>query len=166
MKNLIKSIITSIVLFSAIVTHAETTNSSSSIVGNTNVQNAIVSILMGVKGVGGEVYDASKSAIAAGIDMVKTQAPELVQEFVKWKFTEALIYIIGSSLILVAAGVFFFNAYKYRHDIEVYAPCSMIGCLIGLVGVLCVTRNLMVVMQIWIAPKVYLIQYVIDNIHR
>lgn len=129
---------------------------------NTNIQQAIVSILMSGKNVGGELYDASKSAIVSGIDLVKTQAPELVTEFIKWKFTEAIVRIVFGIALLIVGGYIIKRMYN-SYDVPLVIVAGIFPTTIG---VLVVGFNIMTAIQIWVAPKVYLIEYVVSSIRR
>lgn len=165
MKNLILSIITVIVVLCASAVRAEQTNSPSTLAAigsNTNVQGAIVSILMGAKNVGGDIYDASKSAIAASVDMVKSQAPELVTEFLKWKFAEALTFVVMGAILLIAGLWMAYVGWRMDDADAGVLVFIFLGLLPILGGLIVIGVNAMTVIQIWIAPKIYLIEYIVN----
>ena len=139
-------------------------NTTNSIMTDTNINQAIVSILSGVKSAGGEVYSASKTAIASGIDIVKAQAPDLVHEFVKWKFAEAAVFtIIGViGLLVIFTSWYKFNK-KCDWDGEVMTLSSLV-CAVITIPCCVLTCNIMTMIQIWIAPKIYLIEYIVKAI--
>lgn len=147
-----------------------TTSSVGSITGNTNVQTVIVDILMGVKNASGEIYDVSKSAISSGIDVVKSQAPDIITEFLKWKFTCALIFVIMGLILIVAGGsvIFYCLFYCYKkpdifYDTEVLILASIfLGGLPIVTGTALTLVNIFPLVQIWIAPKIYLIEYIVS----
>jgi len=153
--------------------YAGPTNAAPTILTNTNIQNAISGILMGVKDAGGEVFNASKDVIAGGIDLVKTQAPELITEFLKWKFTEAMIWFIFSLTLLTAgiiAAVKFFTYYN-KHSREYGSKGYILGGVLfgilpAIAGLIMSVCNIFPVIQIWIAPKIYLLEYVMARIHN
>lgn len=157
----------------SLTVRAESTNVNANVNGitnNTNVQQAIVSILMGSKNVGGDIYDASKSVLAGGIDLVKNQAPELVTEFLKWKFTEALIWTIGGLILFIFGAIVSFISIKKlffcpTKSNEEYIPVLIfLGLLPVLIGCIGFFYHIFTIIQIWIAPKIYLIEYIADII--
>lgn len=153
-----------VALFIVTTVNAQT-NTIGGITSNTNVQDVIVSILTGVKSAGGEIYDVSKSAIASSIDMVKSQAPELVTEFLKWKFTEASIWCVFG-IILVVIGIY--GTYKgikmAGTDYELLQPpVIMFGGVVPLtIGIIMFASHIFDVVQIYVAPKIYLIEYIVN----
>jgi len=138
-----------------------------------SLNSTLIDILRGAKDVGGEIYGASKIAIMKSVDFVSEQAPQVVTEFLNWKFYEALIVLIPC-LVLLAGLVWwciFFARYgsKYKWDFgnrESLIPLSFItGCLLFIVGGFAseaAIDKLKTVIQIKVAPRVYLIEYVVD----
>lgn len=136
----------------------------------TNLNEVIVDILRGVRSASGEVYQASKTAIVKSVDFTMEQTPLVVQEFLKWKLTEAAIWFVV--WCLVAGGAFFF-AYRIKKYLEkgtAYTTDEWMGlqwvlniaaCLILIVSI---GVNGMTIAKISVAPRVYLIEYVVDTI--
>lgn len=160
---------TIIALFLATAVNAQTSTNTatvvSSISSNTNVQQAIVSILMGAKSVGGDIVDASKTAIVSSLDMIKSQAPDLIEEFLKWKFTYyTMLSIIG--LVLLILGIIV-TIWTIKVDDMDYVPLCIFGGIIpSVVGSILFFSNVFTAVQIYIAPKIYLIEYVVSMVRR
>jgi uncharacterized integral membrane protein len=146
----------------------------------TNTQETLnsifIDILKGARDVGHDVVVASKEGIVKAVDFAQEQAPIVVQEFLKWKFCEALFYSIGSIIILILIGIVAYRSYKcvksssfYSSDI---APTLSIFALVGTVvagpiimATVTVPRTLEAI-KIQVAPRVYMIEYGIDTLKK
>ena len=138
---------------------------TNSIITDTNISQAIVGILSGVKNASGEVYNASKTAIASGIDLVKHQAPDLIHEFLKWKFAEAAAWTILGLVGIIAIVIIWYKSCKtLSWEIEPLIVLSGFGIVFSVPCIAAIITNGFVMLQIWIAPKIYLIEYVVRHI--
>lgn len=152
---------------SILVARADETNMVKAITNDTNITQAIVSILGGAKDVGGDIYDTSKLAISKSVDFVKQQAPDLIESFVKWKFVEAAVYTVAGAIGLILAiylGIYFSKkAYSSGEEFlimpAIFSFAATIPSMIGF-------SNIMTCLYIYTAPKVYLIEYIMNHIHR
>lgn len=140
----------------------------------TNINQVMVQILTGVKDASGEIYGASKVAVGQAYEFVKKEAPEVIVEFLRWRLIQAIIWAL---LFLSIAGLLFFfarqlklwvikNPDSYSDNIE-----AAIGVKWGLRIAACImiiatlTINGMTVGKIIAAPRVYIIEYVVDTIN-
>jgi hypothetical protein len=146
--------------------------------GPTNLNEVVIGILQGVKTCSGEVYDASKTAIIQSVDFAKEQAPLVVKEFLRWKMAEAVIYAVIWS---IPALTLFWFARKARilaksdkipessprgTDKWDLAAWKWVLRVVGLVLIMInISINGMTITKIAIAPRVFLIEYVVDTIH-
>lgn len=136
----------------------------------TNASQVMVEILTGVKNAGGEVYNFSKDQLSKGYDFLKEQAPQVVREFLAWQIAKSIVWICvwGS----VACLLFYFarqfklrapNAGNYKDDYNGFKWLFRVVACITLIITLGI--NGMVIAKIAIAPRVYIIEYVVDAIH-
>jgi len=143
----------------------------------TNLNEVVTSMLQGVKTASGEIYDASKTAIIKSVDFASEQAPLVVKEFLHWKMAQAVIYAI---IWIIPSLAFFWFARKARllaksdkiPENDKYTTDK--GDLAGwkwffrIVGIILLMINLsingMTITQILVAPRVYLIEYVVNSI--
>ena len=134
---------------------------------STNLNEAIVDILRGVKGAGGEIYAASKSAITKSIDFTMEQAPLVVKEFLHWKMAEAIIWMV--SVIISAIVAFYFAHRIHKWALEYDEDLIMVSWFIRAIAcatiIAAIGTNGMTITKIAVAPRVYLIEYVVDSIH-
>lgn len=194
MKNLF-GIIGTIILLAVNVTSANVpTNANVNTNVNTNnttslqiaVNETVIDILRGAKSASSEIYQASKSAVVASVDFAKQQVPDVVDQFIKWKLTESIVYTFGWSIIigfLIYVSRKFDNhctQYEKNHpdifaDTYVVTPPSYDFALgskwfIRIAAIIMIAVNIwingMTIAKILVAPKVYLIEYVADVIQE
>lgn len=143
----------------------------------TNLNEVIIDILRGVHTAGGEIYQASKTAITKSVDFTMEQAPLVVKEFLTWKAVQASIWIAvwGTvALCLFYAGRCFKKAQQsdklpdsdYYHFDKSNAGLLKWLCRGAATATLIITLGIngMIIAKIAVAPRVYLIEYVVDAI--
>jgi len=156
-----------------------TTVASTNSTVKATINDAVIDILHGVKGAGGEIYQASKTAITKAVDFTMEQAPLVVSEFLHWKLAEAIIYLVAWSIpaiiLLSIARAFRKRSEspevpkedRYKTDQNDYAILKWVFRAVALI---CLTFTLtsygMVVTKILVAPRVYLIEYVVSTVHN
>jgi hypothetical protein len=133
----------------------------------TNLNEVIVDILRGVKTAGGEVYQASKTAITKSVDFTMEQAPLVVKEFLAWKVAEAvgylLIWIAIVSLSLWISHKILKSADGNPGDEWFFGWVIRVSSILALIAALGI--NGMKITKVLVAPRVYLIEYVVDALH-
>ena len=154
---------------------AETTAVASNVQAavSTNVNQVLVEILSGVKGASGEIYSFSKQELGKAYDAVKEQAPQVITEFLRWRMFRSIVYIaIALSAFLVCMYIAS-RMKKYRftesaddnfgRDIGIVTAGYWVLRLGSLFALFIVSvPNLLIITQILVAPRVYIIEYVID----
>ena len=94
-------------------------------------------------------------------EFVTDHAPEVIQQLLAWKFAEAVIVFVLTSLLL---GIFAYGIYAAIKNNENYEAdwvpaiftLSVVG---GVVALMFWCMALMNMVMIWVAPKVYLLEY-------
>lgn len=140
----------------------------------TNLNEVVVQMLSGLKDASGEVYAASKMALVKSIDVVKEQAPDVVRQFIAWSFARSLLlYLVW--LIPVGAGIYAaIRVKRYGRDngIAQWNDDDKIGNVVTIILFWCASAVIFMVdtcnygmdcLQIAVAPKVYILQYVIET---
>ena len=137
----------------------------------TNTQETINTILLdvlkGAKEVGSEIYSAGKAGLIQAVDFAMQQAPLVVQEFLSWKMSEAIINLIFFGAAFVIAFCFFVflikKANKYIHSKAIVAiGLGMVGTLVIMISLLFnfIKPDIQTIAKIKLAPRVYIIEYV------
>ena len=137
----------------------------------TNTQETINTILLdvlkGAKEVGSEIYSAGKAGLIQAVDFAMQQAPLVVQEFLSWKMSEAIINLIFFGAAFVIAFCFFVflikKANKYIHSEAIVAiGLGMVGTLVIMISLLFnfIKPDIQTIIKLKLAPRVYIIEYV------
>jgi hypothetical protein len=139
----------------------------------------IVDMLRGVKNASGEIYAASKTMIVNAIDFAQNQTPLVVQEFLKWKMMEAIVWLIVGIISLLVISyisyrVFIFfrkvdNKPDYFGNVDYFGRIMttfVSAFILPSVIFMCIIPNTLRIVKIKIAPRVYLIEYVSDLYNR
>lgn len=143
------------------------------------INDAVVDILHGAKSASGEIYQASKQAITKAVDFTMEQAPLVVKEFLHWKIAEAIIRLIAWSIIPIVLLCIARNFYKRSQSPDVpkedrsktdQNDYAILKWLFRVMAWTWLAINLMnygmVITKIAVAPRVYLIEYVVDTVHN
>lgn len=153
-------------------------NIAASVGAPTNINQVLIEILSGTKDAAKEIYGASKEAIHKSINFVGEQAPEVITQFLTWKFCEAFLQ---ASAWGIFGGFLFFVSHYLRKK---YAPLKAeygsysdppvpefcwVGSVLALFGVIAVIifgigPSVQDMVKIKMAPKVYIIEYVVDTV--
>lgn len=187
MKNIFALFIASFILmlnaFSA--ENVVSTNPPAASVVSTNatvqstLNDVVIDILRGAKSAGSEVYAASKSAITQAVDFTMEQAPLVVKEFLHWRLAESIINLLTAVAVPIVL-LFVARAFRKRSE-DPKVPVEdktmlfdQVGCrvfkwIVRIVAIVWlvfgIQTHLMTIAKIAIAPRVYLIEYVVDNIN-
>ena len=141
-----------------------------SIQANPQLNDAIVSVLTGVKNAGGEIYAASKTAIASSVDFLSQQTPQIIDEFLRWKTAEALLYIGVFLLVLIIAIIVAkliskgIKTNKFDNDDTAMILMWVLRIVPLVAFIICLSVNSFTIIKIKVAPRVYLIEYVVSYI--
>ena len=144
----------------------------------TNINQVLIEMLSGVKDASKEMYGASKEAVHKSVDFIAEQAPDVIKQFLMWRFFRAVTW---ACIFTFVAGVclFFVNKLKKyqavadkgsryndnpsEHQVTTFFKWALgvVACLFIIFGV---GTNAFEMVKIKVAPKVYIIEYVVDTI--
>ena len=133
------------------------------------INTILIDVLKGVKETGSELYAAGKAGVAQAVDFALQQAPLVVQEFLSWKMSEAIINLIffgiGTVILLFCLGFLLKKAKKYS-DHEEIVPIFF-GTLFTVITLIALLNNIkkdiQTIVKIKLAPRVYIIEYVTNK---
>lgn len=120
---------------------------------NEQLQQALTSIL-----------DKTMSGVDASVEFMQAELPDVIQQLLMWYATKSAILAILGMVILCALLKLDTKAYKVikeEHDAdEVFLIWGLMGSIVRAIYILplCMISNLDW-LQIWIAPKIWLIEY-------
>jgi uncharacterized membrane protein YccC len=112
-----------------------------------------------------EIAKHADGGIQKAVEFAQQQAPDLIHQLLAWHFVESLIAsVIGFAMVVVAVLVapkWIKKLWNLDEDCPGH-PASLFAILggIGMVfGGICLVVNNLDWLQIWIAPKVWLLEY-------
>ena len=121
------------------------------------------------------LIQTSLNAIDKGTAFLSNQIPEVIQQLLLWKAVASFIEF--SSGIFIIGGIFAWLIYQYKYwtttvtttwgtkKIRLYAeagPFSLLNIFLIIPLLYGSSRINLIWLQIWIAPKLYLIEYAKD----
>ena len=133
------------------------------------INTILIDVLKGVKETGSELYAAGKAGVAQAVDFALQQAPLVVQEFLSWKMSEAIINLIFfgvGTLILLFCLVFLLKKAKKNIENDAIVPIffGTAFTVIVLIALLNnIKKDIQTVVKIKLAPRVYIIEYVTNK---
>lgn len=130
------------------------------------VNTILIDVLKGVKETGSELYAAGKAGVAQAVDFALQQAPLVVQEFLSWKMSEAIINLIFfgiGTVIMLFCLVFLLKKAKKNIENDAIVPIFF-GTLFTVITLIALLNNIkkdiQTIVKIKLAPRVYIIEYV------
>lgn len=144
-------------------------NSVTNNIPQETINSVLIDILKGAKDAGSEIYGASKSGIVKAVDFAQEQAPMVVQEFLKRKFAQSVIWTIVGVISLVTLVVVFLKCKKLaksNSDGDIFGFFGMVISTIVFLTV-CgtgVIPNVEQMVKVKVAPRVYMIEWVSDQV--
>lgn len=133
------------------------------------INTILIDVLKGVKETGSELYAAGKAGVAQAVDFALQQAPLVVQEFLSWKMSEAIINLIFfgiGTVIMLFCLVFLLKKGKKNIENDAIVPIffGTAFTVIVLIALLNnIKKDIQTVVKIKLAPRVYIIEYVTNK---
>lgn len=90
-------------------------------------------------------------------NFVSDQAPDVIQQYISWGIAK---YSMGCflGLILLISGIWFIRKAFKINDEEAAAGMGIFGFSSTVAGIIITSTNIYSLVQIWIAPKIWLIE--------
>jgi len=110
-----------------------------------------------------ELQDTLTEALEAlqqGKDFILQKAPAVIQEFIAWKRAEHLVLTAVAALVIVAALLTVRWALKKDDHEELFAIAAICSGGVAIGAGIIFSFHAFSALQVWIAPRVYLLEYV------
>ena len=98
---------------------------------------------------------------ASAKEFILSELPDVVQQILAWKAVESIAYCVFGAIILMVIPAILYPQWRLRKEI-LHSGCEIftIFNLFLLIPLACGIKTMNLDwLQIWIAPKVYLIEY-------
>lgn len=148
----------------------------------TNASQVLVEILTGVKTEGSKIYTGTKEALGQAYETVKKETPEVIREFMLWRMMHHGIWMVT---FIVLAGIAFYWSRRFKKLAEACPPPTenrygygytdhgksafqaaqyVLVAVTSLILLFGVFNNAYPMLKIAVAPRVYIIEYVVDAV--
>lgn len=110
------------------------------------------------------IVEKAKEGILAGVEFAQEQMPDLINQLLAWNFVTSLlgwlfkIAILSCGILLIKQGIKEGRDCKWD-DCDLFMPWFCGGGLITLLMLGALSVVPLVWLQIWVAPKLFLIEY-------
>ena len=123
---------------------------------------------MDIKEISAELMAILKDNVVAGVEYAKQQFPDLCQQIIRWGIMQKVGSSIISILVITISTFFLVRAFKIRYKqdfrwteneaIDASLVISwIVGGIAGLISLIFMINNIFILLQIYYAPKLYLI---------
>lgn len=92
-------------------------------------------------------------------DFVTDQAPDVVQQLLAWKFAQALVVGLMCAVVFLICAYHVYRVLRSDRAEDWHEPVVILCTLFGAPSLMLAVPYLLDALQIWLAPKVYLIEY-------
>lgn len=100
-------------------------------------------------------------------DFVLEQAPDVVQQLILYKTVYHGSVVLGGMLLMLLGAYLLYRGIKLGQESkwsdEMATPViiqALFGFVGGLTGIIAFSNNIQIFMKVWLAPKVYLLEYI------
>lgn len=109
-----------------------------------------------------KMIDVTIQSVSDVVAFGKQQIPDIINQLLMWKIAESGVWLLFG-IVFLCVGMFFSNHYYNRLE-ELEEGLGMAARIVGsiisiLTGSIMIVSNLLDVLYIWLAPKVWLIEY-------
>lgn len=105
------------------------------------------------------MIDVTVKSMSDVIEFGKQQIPEVIHQLLLWQLTSSLLWIAVGIVLAILGGFWCRKVNQWvRQDAE-NAPAHIGTALVFALSAWAIISNSLDALQIWVAPKVYLIQY-------
>lgn len=112
-----------------------------------------------------ELLNKTISAVENGAEWIAGEIPDVVQQLLTWHFVEAIVLSLLAGTFIAVVAFFTPSAFREmrKRDDEADAT-KIIPWIFGsgvsvIVGLPVFITNLLTALKIWVAPKLYLLEY-------
>lgn len=106
-----------------------------------------------------KMIDITVQSMSDVIEFSKQQIPEVIHQLLMWKATYAGVWMLIGVFLLTLAVIYGKKANGWIRTDSNNIPAHLLTVLLFTVGSYQFIDNLLIILQIWIAPKIYLIEY-------
>ena len=104
------------------------------------------------------IIEKGLSSLDTAVSFLSAEIPDLIRQLLLWHMTRAGVAVLISGAFMYAYYWFIRKTTK-DDSIDLYVPVAVVGGIAFIIALICFVAAIMDVLQIAIAPKLYLIEY-------
>lgn len=112
-----------------------------------------------------ELLQKAASGLDSAVAFSQAQLPDVIHQLMYWKAASYGLRIVVMSLLLCGCVVLFRKGLEWAKDDELDGAgiiSLIISCFLGIILAFLVFENTGNLLQLWLAPKIWLIEYAAD----
>jgi hypothetical protein len=129
------------------------------------LEQVLVDTIQKATAVTGEAIDGVKGVTGKAIDFASAQIPDVIHQLLIWKVAESAVYIVASC---IAIWLFFVLRARFKvlvkdnydEGVSWAFFYTIAGMFLIVFPVIQIIASTLLILKIWLAPKLYLIEYV------
>lgn len=121
----------------------------------TQLQNKASEVLV-------NMIDITVKSMNDVIEFGKQQIPEVIHQLLLWQLTSSILWVVVGIVLALIGAWWCGKANKWVKQDSENAPAHIVTIILFGLSAWAIIANSLDALQIWIAPKVYLIQYAAD----
>lgn len=110
------------------------------------------------------ILEKATNGVEAGVSFLSAEIPDVAHQLLAWKMAESLLVSLVFALIIAGSFVILFKVFKAErgnilHLEEMGIPAVFSSAITSMFSFFPLAENAKSALQIWLAPKIYLIEY-------
>ena len=110
------------------------------------------------------IIQKATTGVESGINFLSDQIPDVIHQLLMWKMAESIFLVVCSILVIFLWGYGLKKASEYDAYDSWGVPVAAIGGCASIGAMIIFFTYSLKVLEIWIAPKIYLIEYVPNSL--
>lgn len=105
------------------------------------------------------IIGKTMQGVDASISFLSAEIPDVIHQLLVFKLAQACVLLVMAILYLIAWGVLAYKSFRYDWHEGIQMVLVFMGGAITVISVISLFINGGTALQIWLAPKIYLIEY-------
>jgi len=105
------------------------------------------------------MIDITVKSMSDVVEFGKQQIPEVIHQLLMWEMAKGIIGFSVGVIFAIVTVIFFRKACQWYQEDSSNAPAHIGTAVLLVISSILLIDNIMIIVQIWVAPKLYLLEY-------
>jgi hypothetical protein len=105
------------------------------------------------------IIGKTMQGVDASISFLSAEIPDVIHQLLVFKLAQACVLLVMAIIYLIAWSVFSYKSFKHGWHEGIQMVTVFAGGAVAVTSAISLFINGGVALQIWLAPKIYLIEY-------